>query len=94
MVLGSGFEVFSVGKRRMVRSVPTELNKDHDQILELAQVRGFVTVEEVERVLSWRHGRAIDSLEVLLKEGLAMVDDGDADGKRRYWFPLYWLLNC
>ncbi|KAI5058956.1 hypothetical protein GOP47_0025275 [Adiantum capillus-veneris] len=86
-VLGSGFEVFSVGKRKMVRSVPTELNKDHNLILELAQVRGFVTVEEVERALSWPHGRAIDSLEVLLKEGLAMVDDGDADGKRRYWFP-------
>eukprot|EP00249_Psilotum_nudum_P010238 c22416_g1_i2 orf=390-1001(-) len=36
-VLGSGFEVFSVGKRKLVRSVPTELNKDHNQILELAQ---------------------------------------------------------
>ncbi|MCO5567053.1 hypothetical protein L7F22_020738 [Adiantum nelumboides] len=86
-VLGSGFELFTVGKRKMVRSVPTELNKDHNQILELAQVRGFVTVEEVERTLSWPYGRASDSLEVLLKEGLAMVDDGHADGKRRYWFP-------
>lgn len=37
-VLGSGFEVISVGKRKLVRSVPTELNKDHNAILELAQV--------------------------------------------------------
>jgi len=37
-VLGSGFEVISVGKRKLVRSVPTELNKDHNEILELAQV--------------------------------------------------------
>ena len=37
-VLGSGFEVFAVGKRKLVRSVPTELNKDHNEILELAQV--------------------------------------------------------
>lgn len=37
-VLGSGFEVFSVGKKKLVRSVPTELNKDHNGILELAQV--------------------------------------------------------
>lgn len=36
--LGGGFEVFSVGKSKLVRSVPTELNKDHNNILELAQV--------------------------------------------------------
>ena len=34
--LGSGFEVFSVGKKKLVRSVPTELNKDHNDILEMA----------------------------------------------------------
>ena len=37
-MLGSGFEVISVGKRKLVRSVPTELNRDHNEILELAQV--------------------------------------------------------
>jgi len=37
-VLGSGFEVISVGKKKLIRSVPTELNKDHNEILELAQV--------------------------------------------------------
>uniref|UniRef100_A0A0D3A6T8 Vacuolar protein sorting-associated protein n=1 Tax=Brassica oleracea var. oleracea TaxID=109376 RepID=A0A0D3A6T8_BRAOL len=36
-VLGSGFEVITIGKKKLVRSVPTELNKDHNQILELAQ---------------------------------------------------------
>ncbi|KAK1316411.1 hypothetical protein QJS10_CPA05g02293 [Acorus calamus] len=56
-ILGSGFEVISVGKKKLVRSVPTELNKDHNEILELAQ------------------------------EGLAMIDDGHRDGRRRYWFP-------
>ncbi|XP_044473377.1 vacuolar protein sorting-associated protein 22 homolog 1-like [Mangifera indica] len=48
-VMGSGFEVISIGKKKLVRSVPTELNKDHNQILELAQAQGFVTVDEVER---------------------------------------------
>lgn len=85
--LGGGYEVFSVGRRKLVRSVPMELNRDHNLILEIAQPRGHVTVEEVERELSWRSGRAIDALEILLKEGLAMVDDGDPDGKRHYWFP-------
>lgn len=37
-ILGSGFEVITVGKKKLVRSVPTELNKDHNAILELAQV--------------------------------------------------------
>lgn len=23
----------------------------------------------------------------LMQEGLAMIDDGHRDGKRRYWFP-------
>ncbi|MED6195321.1 hypothetical protein PIB30_036877 [Stylosanthes scabra] len=86
-VLGSGFEVISVAKRKLVRSVPTELNKDHNEILELAQAQGYVTVEEVERRLSWTSGRAIDALDTLLDEGLAMIDDGHQDGKRRYWFP-------
>ncbi|CAH2040583.1 unnamed protein product [Thlaspi arvense] len=86
-VLGNGFEVISVGKRKLIRSVPTELHKDHNEILELAQTQGFVTAEEVERRLSWSTGRAIDALETLLDEGLAMIDDGHPDGKRRYWFP-------
>ncbi|XP_058067851.1 vacuolar protein sorting-associated protein 22 homolog 1 [Magnolia sinica] len=85
--LGSGFEVISVGKKKLVRSVPTELNKDHNEILELAQAHGYVTVEEVEKQLSWSSGRAIDALEALLKEGLSMIDDGHKDGRRRYWFP-------
>ncbi|KAG6790629.1 hypothetical protein POTOM_006788 [Populus tomentosa] len=86
-ILGSGFEVISVGKRKLVRSVPTELNKDHNEILELAQAQGFVTVDELERRLSWTTGRATDALDTLLDEGLAMIDDGHRDGKRRYWFP-------
>ncbi|XP_010268373.1 PREDICTED: vacuolar protein sorting-associated protein 22 homolog 1 isoform X1 [Nelumbo nucifera] len=86
-VLGGGYEVISVGKKKLVRSVPTELNKDHNEILELAQAQGYVTVEEVERQLSWSSGRVTDCLETLLKEGLAMIDDGHKDRKRRYWFP-------
>ncbi|KAI3862226.1 hypothetical protein MKX03_005535 [Papaver bracteatum] len=64
-----------------------KLNKDHNEILELAQAQGYVTVEEVERRFSWPSGRATDALETLLEEGLAMIDDGHRDCKRRYWFP-------
>ncbi|XP_059444646.1 vacuolar protein sorting-associated protein 22 homolog 1 isoform X2 [Corylus avellana] len=51
------------------------------------KAQGFVTVDEVERRLSWTSGRAIDALDTLLDEGLAMIDDGHKDGRRRYWFP-------
>ncbi|VVA26222.1 PREDICTED: vacuolar-sorting [Prunus dulcis] len=86
-VLGNGFDVISVGKRKLVRSVPTELNKDHNEILELARAQGFVIVDDVERRLSWTTGCAIDAFDTLLDEGLAMIDDGHKDGIRRYWFP-------
>ncbi|CAB4309827.1 unnamed protein product [Prunus armeniaca] len=86
-VLGNGFDVIAVGKRKLVRSVPTELNKDHNEILELAQAQGFVIVDEVERQLSWTTGCAIDAFDTLLDEGLAMIDDRHKDGIRRYWFP-------
>ncbi|GAB4860465.1 hypothetical protein Ancab_035625 [Ancistrocladus abbreviatus] len=49
--------------------------------------QGVVTGEEVERRLSWSAGHAVDALDTLLDEGLAMIDDGNRDGKRRYWFP-------
>ncbi|CAB4279365.1 unnamed protein product [Prunus armeniaca] len=44
-VLGNGFDVISVGKRKLVRSVPTELNKDHNEILELAQ-EGLAMIDD------------------------------------------------
>ena len=36
--LGSGFEVFSVGKKNLFHYVPMKLNKYHDDIMEIAQV--------------------------------------------------------
>ncbi|KAF9672978.1 hypothetical protein SADUNF_Sadunf11G0100500 [Salix dunnii] len=51
-ILGTVFEVISIGRRNLVRSVPTELNKDHNEILELPQVQGFVTVIETLKISS------------------------------------------
>ena len=36
--LGSGFEIFSIGNKNLVHYVPTELNKDHNEILEMVEV--------------------------------------------------------
>nr|CAB3475845.1 unnamed protein product [Digitaria exilis] len=79
-----------------VAKVRTDVMKEQlatfrSQLEEFARkhkAEGYVTVEQVEKEFSWSTGRAIDALETLLKvEGLAMIDDGHRDGKRRYWFP-------
>eukprot|EP00897_Mesotaenium_endlicherianum_P006847 jgi/Mesen1/6190/ME000032S05487 len=92
--LGSGFEVMTVGSRRLVRSVPTELQRDHNDILQLAEKSGgHVRAADVEEKLAWSSGRVSDGLHALLKEGLAMVDDAHPDGQRRFWFPCVGLSS-
>ncbi|CAI5951298.1 unnamed protein product [Closterium sp. NIES-64] len=96
--LGGGFAVEKVGATHVVRSLPRELSTDQNDILRLAQVtwqaRGCVTIADILSATLWQHGRINDALDALLKEsiameGIAMVDDGDPDGQRRYWFPCF-----
>jgi len=85
-VLGSGFEVSSFGTQTMVRSVPVELNKDHNLLLEKAQTRGYVSKAELEQS-GWSTERSKAALQHMLKEGLALLDLGAADSVPLYWFP-------
>ncbi|CAI5473958.1 unnamed protein product, partial [Closterium sp. Yama58-4] len=87
--LGGGFAVEKVGAAHVVRSLPRELSTDQNDILRLAQARGCVTVADILSATAWQHGRINDALDALLKEGIAMVDDGSPDGQRRYWFPCF-----
>ena len=41
-VLGGGFAVIPVGGRRLVQSVPGELNMDHTAVLQQAEVGGKI----------------------------------------------------
>uniref|UniRef100_A0A061R637 Vacuolar protein sorting-associated protein n=1 Tax=Tetraselmis sp. GSL018 TaxID=582737 RepID=A0A061R637_9CHLO len=85
-VLGSGFAVVQVGSQKMVRSVPGELSRDHNAILELAQGSQNVTLKQLLGI-GWTEQRAMSALQQLLDEGLALVDEGDPSGATRYWFP-------
>jgi len=85
--LGCGYGLFKIGLQRMVSSVPVELNHDHNKMLEFTQSTGGVTMQEVQGGLGWDFTRAEQVLSGLLKEQMAMVDDGAPDGLRRYWFP-------
>ncbi len=49
-VLGGGFGVVRVGDRRLVRSVPGELNTDKNQALLLAQGRGYISKRQLTEV--------------------------------------------
>jgi len=86
-VLGGGLDVVTVGARTYIRSVPVELNTDTNKVLELAEVKGFISEAELMQKAGWTHDRARECLSVLLKEGMAMIDDGAADGVRLFWFP-------
>lgn len=85
-VLGSGFDVSRFGAQTMIRSVPVELNKDHNLLLEKAQGKGYVSKFELEAA-GWGDERSEAALQHMLKEGLAMLDAGAPDRIPLYWFP-------
>eukprot|EP00201_Polytomella_parva_P021692 CAMPEP_0175048004 /NCGR_PEP_ID=MMETSP0052_2-20121109/5925_1 /TAXON_ID=51329 ORGANISM="Polytomella parva, Strain SAG 63-3" /NCGR_SAMPLE_ID=MMETSP0052_2 /ASSEMBLY_ACC=CAM_ASM_000194 /LENGTH=214 /DNA_ID=CAMNT_0016311973 /DNA_START=152 /DNA_END=796 /DNA_ORIENTATION=- len=87
-VLGEGFRIVTVGKRQFALCVPGELNTDTSRIIDMAQERGFTGVKEVMLNLGWSREYSLDTLQYLLKQGLAMVDSGDPiAGEDLYWFP-------
>jgi ESCRT-II complex subunit VPS22 len=56
-ILGSGFQVLSVGNQRLIQSVPCELNTDHTTVLVLAQKKGYVTTSVLAKELGWNQDR-------------------------------------
>nr|XP_047906762.1 vacuolar-sorting protein SNF8 isoform X2 [Anser cygnoides] len=85
-VLGNGFGIIPVGGTYLVQSVPAELNMDHTVVLQLAEKKGYVTVNEIRSSLKWEMERAKQILEHLLKEGMAWLDT-QAAGEPQYWLP-------
>jgi hypothetical protein len=45
--MGGGFDLVRVGNTKMIRSVPLELNRDHEVVLSIAERKGFVTVADL-----------------------------------------------
>jgi len=85
--LGNGFEILQIGDRKMVRSVPKELNTDQSSVLVLAQKNGFVTSPMIAQLFTWPSGRIDQALKNLLSDGLCWVDK-QADPEE-YWVPSY-----
>jgi ESCRT-II complex subunit VPS22 len=56
-VLGEGFKILHIGAKRMLQTVPGELNNDQTSIILMAQNKGYVTIAEVTKELSWDAAR-------------------------------------
>jgi len=84
-VLGNGFQVIPVGKRRLVQSVPGELSMDHTTALQFAQKSGYTSISILTKELNWNRERISRVLDHMLHEGMAWVDDQGQE--RLFWFP-------
>jgi ESCRT-II complex subunit VPS22 len=75
-----------------VISVPLELNEDHNVVLKLAEDKlsstfGSVSTAQLMKHEGWDKQRSFRALSLLVREGMAWIDDQAPDGKRLYWFP-------
>ena len=50
--LGNGFQVVKIGRQKLVRSVPGELNTDKSAVLKMAQESGYVSSSQLSSVSS------------------------------------------
>ncbi|KAF9912475.1 ESCRT-II subunit protein snf8 [Linnemannia zychae] len=84
--LGSGFQVFQIGEKKMVSSVPRELNRDQSVVLGLVQkTNGHVNINIVSERLGWESGRAKTALDTLLNDSLMWIDQQAEP--HEYWVP-------
>ncbi|KAJ7391837.1 ESCRT-II subunit protein snf8 [Desmophyllum pertusum] len=60
---GSGFQILPVGNKRLVQSVPGELNMDHTAALQLAQGNGYTSVSAIMKDLGWQVDRTMRVLD-------------------------------
>ncbi|KAI8643483.1 EAP30/Vps36 family-domain-containing protein [Parasitella parasitica] len=85
--LSGGYQVIPIGDRKLVRSVPKELNKDQSALLLLAQKIGFVDNEMIKNELGWSPERINTATQHLLQDGIAWLDKfGERES---FWIPSY-----
>ncbi|KAI7905923.1 EAP30/Vps36 family-domain-containing protein [Cokeromyces recurvatus] len=89
--LSGGYEVLQIGNKKMVRSVPKELDKDQSALLLLAQKTGYVDYDMIKMELGWNLERINTATRHLLQDGIAWLDKyGEHES---YWIPSYYCLD-
>nr|CAG4641878.1 EOG090X09XM [Eurycercus lamellatus] len=91
-VLGSGFTTVPLrGSKDMsellIRSVPGELSADHTSVLKAAENQSFTTVKILTSTLNWDEVRCTQTLNELVRDGVAWVDKQASETS--YWFPSF-----
>jgi ESCRT-II complex subunit VPS22 len=76
-VLGKGFSLVQTGKNGepLVLSVPLEVNRDHSDLMMVAQEIGYVSRPTMQSLYGWTSERFDRSIEPLLQEGIVWVDN-------------------
>ncbi|RCI04963.1 ESCRT-II subunit protein snf8, partial [Rhizopus stolonifer] len=85
--LSGGYEVLQIGNKKLVRSIPKELDRDQSALLLLAQQSGYVTMDMIQSELGWNKERIDTATLHLLQDGIAWVDT--FEGIDSYWIPSY-----
>jgi ESCRT-II complex subunit VPS22 len=90
--LGSGFNIVQAGTRRMVVSIPVELNRDHSLLLYAAQEPGgYVTVPQMMKGdYCWSEERVKRALRIMLQNGMCWEDNPGLGLPIRFFFPSVW----
>lgn len=86
--LGNGFKLLEIGRRKMIRSVPAELDKDQETALQLGQSSGFITSRQLQTELGWTAERTSKCIHHLMSSGIAWIDKAP-DGEASFYFPCF-----
>lgn len=89
--LDGGFEVFTIGGKKFLRSVPNELTSDQTNILEICSILGYASISILRANMSWKTVRSKAVLEEMVANGLLWIDD-QAEDEILYWDPS-WIMH-
>jgi len=87
--LGNGFTLIPLGDhtgRYLIQSIPGELTLDHTTVLQEAETQGYVSPSQLKAKLGWESERVQRTLDYMITEGLAWIDEQSSKDKL-YWFP-------
>ncbi|PVU98366.1 hypothetical protein BB559_001621, partial [Furculomyces boomerangus] len=72
--LGGNFKILTIGKRKIIQSMPHEFSNDHTEIMSILQVSIKSTLNEMRQSLGWSDERVLLGLESLQRDGILWVD--------------------
>ena len=90
-ILGNGFTVIPLGYggRYLIQSVPGELSMDQTAVLQVVESNGGegITATDLSNNLGWERDRGLRTLEKLVSEGVAWIDNQGNETDTQYWIP-------